>query len=47
MREGSLVIGWRRMRWEGVGRGREWIRRGRKSNWEGAYWILVQEKDRE
>jgi hypothetical protein len=31
----SLETGWGRMGGEGVGRGREWMRRGRKSSWEG------------
>jgi hypothetical protein len=32
---------------EGVGREREWMRRGRKSSWEGEQWILAQEKEEE
>jgi hypothetical protein len=32
---------------EVVGRGREWIGRGRKSSWEGEQWILAQEKEEE
>jgi hypothetical protein len=32
---------------EGVVRGREWMRRGRKSNWEEEQWILEQEKEGE
>jgi hypothetical protein len=27
--------------------GKEWMRRGTKSSWEGEQWILVQEKDGE
>jgi hypothetical protein len=26
---------------------REWMRRGRKSSWEGEKWILAQEKEGE
>jgi hypothetical protein len=29
------VTGWGRMGGEGVGTGREWMKRGRKSSWEG------------
>jgi hypothetical protein len=25
--------------------GREWMRRGKKSSWEGEQWIVVQEKE--
>jgi hypothetical protein len=32
---------------EGVGGGREWMRRGRKSSLEGEQWILSQEKEGE
>jgi hypothetical protein len=31
----------------GEGKGREWMRRGRKSTWEGEQWIIAQEKERE
>jgi hypothetical protein len=31
----------------GEGRGREWVRRGRKSSWEGEKWIVAQEKELE
>jgi hypothetical protein len=31
----------------GEGRGREWMRQGRKSSWEGEQWILSQEKEEE
>jgi hypothetical protein len=43
----SLVIGLGRMGREGEGRGRQWVRRGRKSCWEGEQWILAQEKEGE
>jgi hypothetical protein len=29
---------------DGEGRGRDWLRRGRMSFWEGEQWILPQEK---
>jgi hypothetical protein len=32
---------------EGVGKGTEWMRMGRKSSWEGEQWILAQEKEGE
>jgi hypothetical protein len=32
---------------EGEGREREWMRRDRKSTWEGEQWIVAQEKDGE
>jgi hypothetical protein len=32
---------------EGVVRGREWMRRARKSSWEEEEWILEQEKEGE
>jgi hypothetical protein len=32
---------------KGEGKGREWMRRGRKSSWEGEQWILVQEMEGE
>jgi hypothetical protein len=28
-----------------VNMGREWMRRGRKSNWEGEQWTIAQEKE--
>jgi hypothetical protein len=28
-----------------VGRRKEWIRRGRKSSWEGEQWIVAQENE--
>jgi hypothetical protein len=44
--KGDLVTGWGE--WERkVRAGREWMRRGRKSSWEGEQWILAQEKERE
>jgi hypothetical protein len=30
---------------EDEGRSREWMRRGRKNNWEGEQWIVAQEKE--
>jgi hypothetical protein len=33
------------MEGEGEGRRREWMRRSRKSSWEGEQWILAQEKE--
>jgi hypothetical protein len=45
--KGSLVTGWERMRGESESRGREWVRRGRISCWEGKQWILAQEKEGE
>jgi hypothetical protein len=30
---------------EGEEKGREWMRRGRKSIWEGEQWIVAQEKE--
>jgi hypothetical protein len=36
-----------RMRWEGMHRGRKWVRRGRKSSWGAEHWILAQEKKEE
>jgi hypothetical protein len=44
---GSMVTGLGRIGGEGEGRGREWIRRGRISCWEGEQWILAQEKEGE
>jgi hypothetical protein len=41
------VTGWKRKGGEGDGRGREWMRRGRKSSWEVEQWILVQKKEGE
>jgi hypothetical protein len=41
---GSLVTGQGRIGGEGMGRGREWVRRDRKSSWEGEHWTLAQEK---
>jgi hypothetical protein len=36
-----------RMGGRGKGRGREWMRRGRKSSWAGEQWMLAQEKEGE
>jgi hypothetical protein len=44
---GSVVTGWGRTGGGGEGRGREWMRRGRKSSWEGEQWIIAQEKEGE
>jgi hypothetical protein len=35
------------MRGGDEGKGREWVRRGRKSSWEGQQWIVAQEKEEE
>jgi hypothetical protein len=43
----SLVTGSGRMGGEDMGRGKEWMRRGRKSSWEGGQWILAQEMEGE
>jgi hypothetical protein len=32
---------------EGEGRGKKWMRRGRKSSWAGELWILAQKKEGE
>jgi hypothetical protein len=32
---------------EGEGRGKEWVRMGRMTCWEGEQWILAQEKKQE
>jgi hypothetical protein len=34
--------GWGKMGGRGEGRGTEWMRRGRKSSWEGEQWIISQ-----
>jgi hypothetical protein len=41
------MTGWGRMGGKGVGRGREWMRKSRKSCWEEEQWILSQEKEGE
>jgi hypothetical protein len=46
-RRGSLVTCWDRMEGEGVGRGKEWMTRGRKISWTGEQWILAQEEEGE
>jgi hypothetical protein len=38
---GSLVTGWGRIGGGGKGRGREWMRRGRKNSQEGEQWIAA------
>jgi hypothetical protein len=45
--KGFLVTGWGRMGGEAVGKGREWVRRGKMSCWGGEQWILAQEKEAE
>jgi hypothetical protein len=40
-----MVNGWGRIRGRGKDRGRKWMRRGRKSSWEGEQWIVAQEKE--
>jgi hypothetical protein len=35
---------WGRVRGGVEDSGREWIRKGRKSSWEGEQWIVAQEK---
>jgi hypothetical protein len=36
------MTGWERIRGEGGGREREWMRRGRKDCWAGEQWILKE-----
>jgi hypothetical protein len=31
--------------WGMLRQGKEWMRRGRKSSWEGEQWIAIQEKE--
>jgi hypothetical protein len=38
-----VIRGWGRIGGE-VKLGKEWMRRGRKSSWEGEQWIIAQEK---
>jgi hypothetical protein len=45
--KGSVVTGWGKMRRGGEGMGKEWMKGGRKSSWEGEQWILQQEKEGE
>jgi hypothetical protein len=40
-----VVTGWERVGGEGEDKGRKWMRRGRKSSWEGEQWIIAQEKE--
>jgi hypothetical protein len=42
---GCMVTGWGGIRGGGEDRGRGWMRRGRKSNWEREQWIVAQEKE--
>jgi hypothetical protein len=42
-----MVTGSGRMGWGGEYSSREWMRRGRKSSWEGEQWIVAQEKEGE
>jgi hypothetical protein len=44
---GRVVTSWGRIRGRGEGRGREWMRRGRKNSWEGEQWIVAKEKEGE
>jgi hypothetical protein len=41
----SVVTGWGRIGVGGKEKGKEWIRRDRKSSWEGEQWIVAQEKE--
>jgi hypothetical protein len=43
----SVVTGWGRMGGGGKDTGKEWMRRGRKSIWEGGEWIVVPKKEGE
>jgi hypothetical protein len=38
-RRGSVVTSWGRKEEGGEDRRREWMRRGRKSSWEGEQWL--------
>jgi hypothetical protein len=38
------VTCWEKIRGGSEDREREWMRKGRKSNWEKEQWIIVQEK---
>jgi hypothetical protein len=40
-----MVTIWGRIGGRGEGRGRDWMRRGRKSSWEGERWTVTQEKE--
>jgi hypothetical protein len=42
---GRVVTGWGKIGGGGKERGTEWMRRGRKSSWEGEQWIVAQEKE--
>jgi hypothetical protein len=42
---GNVVTGWGRIGGGGEDRGREWMRRDRKSSWEGEQWIVAQGKE--
>jgi hypothetical protein len=39
------VTDWGRIGRGGEDRGREWMRKGKKSSWEGDQWIVAQEKE--
>jgi hypothetical protein len=39
------LTGWRRLGGGGEGRGKELMRRGRKSMWKREQWIVAQEKE--
>jgi hypothetical protein len=38
---GSVVTGWEWIGGVGEVRGREWMKMGRKSSWEGEQWIVA------
>jgi hypothetical protein len=40
-----VVTGWGKIGAGGEDCGREWMRRGRKSTWEGELWIVAQVKE--
>jgi hypothetical protein len=40
-----MVTGWGRIGGGGEDRRKEWMRKGRKSSWEGEQWIVAQEKE--
>jgi hypothetical protein len=44
---GSVVTGCGKIERGGEGIGRQWMRRSRKSSWEGEQWIVAQEKEGE
>jgi hypothetical protein len=40
-----VVAGWERIGGSGKDVGKEWIRRDKKSSWEGEQWFIAQEKE--